>query len=304
MITASAPISTADELTQARQRIAELEQRLEQQAVHDRPHAITPSMLQLVLNHLPQTIFWKDRNLVFLGCNERFARDAMLPSPAQVVGKTDYDMPWLPQADLYRADDRRVIDTGTAKLHFEEPQSRPDGTTIWLRTSKIPLLDSASQIVGILGMYEDITEYKRVEDERAQLQEQIIKAQQAALTELSTPMIPISDGLVAMPLIGTIDSKRAQQVIEALLSGVSAQRATTVIIDITGVQVIDTQVANALLRAAQAVKLLGAQVLLTGIRPEIAQTLVSLGVDLSGMITRSTLQAGIADALAQRNSRR
>ncbi|MFN8566762.1 MAG: STAS domain-containing protein [Kouleothrix sp.] len=88
-------------------------------------------------------------------------------------------------------------------------------------------------------------------------------------------MIPISDGLVAMPLIGTIDSKRAQQVIEALLSGVSAQRATTVIIDITGVQVIDTQVANALLRAAQAVKLLGAQVLLTGIRPEIAQTLVS-----------------------------
>jgi anti-anti-sigma factor len=100
-----------------------------------------------------------------------------------------------------------------------------------------------------------------------------------------------------MPLIGAIDSSRAQQVIETLLAGVAASRATTAILDITGVQVVDTQAANALLRAAQAVKLLGAQVVLTGIRPEIAQTLVGLGLDLGGITTRATLQSGIAFAL-------
>jgi rsbT co-antagonist protein RsbR len=131
-------------------------------------------------------------------------------------------------------------------------------------------------------------------------QEQIILAQQAALQELSTPLMAISDSAVVMPLVGAIDSARAQQVIETLLEGVAAQRARVAIIDITGVSVVDTQVANALIRAAQAVKLLGANVVLTGIRPEIAQTLVGLGVDLGGLTTRSTLQAGIAFAMEQR----
>src|SRR6185295_2919913 len=105
--------------------------------------------------------------------------------------------------------------------------------------------------------------------------------QAAALDELSTPLIPISDDTVIMPLIGNIDSRRAQQVIEALLEGVAETRTQVAILDITGVPVVDTQVANALIGAAQAVKLLGAQVVITGIRPEVAQTLVGLGVDLS-----------------------
>lgn len=146
----------------------------------------------------------------------------------------------------------------------------------------------------------DISERKRTEGEQLILQEQIIAAQQMALRELSTPLIPIADGVVVMPLIGSIDSSRAQLVIETLLSGVAELRASTTIIDITGVPVVDTQVANALLRAAQAVKLLGAQVILTGIRPEVAQTLVGLGVDLGGIVTRGTLQSGIAEALGRR----
>jgi rsbT co-antagonist protein RsbR len=254
-------------------------------------------MLQLAMDHLPQTVFWKDRDLMYLGCNQRFAQDALLAAPAEIIGKTDYDMPWRAQAELYRADDRQVIDTGQAKLQFEEPQSRPDGTTSWLRTSKIPLLNGAGQIIGILGMYEDITAQKQIEIERAELQEQVIRAQQAALAELSTPLIPISDTVVVMPLIGTLDSRRAQHVLETLLSGVTASQAHVAIIDITGVVVVDTQVADSLLRAAQAVKLLGAQVVLTGIRPEIAQTLVGLGVELNEIVTRATLQSGIAFAI-------
>jgi rsbT co-antagonist protein RsbR len=261
------------------------------------PYVLAPQMLQIAMDHLPQTVFWKDRNLVYLGCNQRFANDALLTTPAAIIGKTDYDMPWTAQAALYRADDQQVIDSGIAKLNFEEPQSRPDGTTNWLRTSKIPLLDAAGEIVGVLGMYEDITEYKRIEVERADLQEQIIRTQQNALAELSTPLLKISDTTMVMPLVGTVDSRRVSQIMDTLLNGVATNHVSTVIMDITGVAIVDTQVADAFIRASQAVSLLGAQVVLTGIRPEVAQTLVQLGVDLRTIITRSTLRDGINYAL-------
>jgi rsbT co-antagonist protein RsbR len=113
------------------------------------------------------------------------------------------------------------------------------------------------------------------------------------LDELSTPLIPLMKDVVIMPLIGTIDTQRAQQVIETLLRGVSQHRARKAIVDITGVSVVDTGVANALIHAAQAVRLLGTEVILTGIRPDVAQTLVGLGIDLRGIVTCGTLQSGI-----------
>jgi rsbT co-antagonist protein RsbR len=173
-----------------------------------------------------------------------------------------------------------------------------DGREITCQWYNAVLQDNDGNVVGVLSQTEDISHHLRNEEERAALQEQVIAAQQAALRELSTPIIPLTDRTIAMPLIGTIDSGRAQQVIETLLEGVASTRATTAILDITGVQVVDTQVANALLRAAQAVKLLGAQVVITGIRPEVAQTLVGLGLDLSSIVTRASLQSGISYALA------
>jgi rsbT co-antagonist protein RsbR len=148
----------------------------------------------------------------------------------------------------------------------------------------------------IAVMYEEISERKRNEEalRQAMLQEEIIAAQKATLDELSTPLIPITDNILVMPLIGTIDSRRAQQVMEAILQGMSNTGSEFLIIDITGVSLIDTQVANTFIQAAQATRLLGAQVLLTGIRPEVAQTLVGLGIDLSSIITCSSLQRGIA----------
>lgn len=121
-------------------------------------------MLQLVMDHIPQTVFWKDRNLVYLGCNQEFADDTGFSSPADIVGKTDFDMPWVAQADLYRADDQAVMDSGAPKLNYEEPQTTPTGEQIWLRTSKIPLRDERGQVWAILGMYEDVTEQKRAQE--------------------------------------------------------------------------------------------------------------------------------------------
>jgi rsbT co-antagonist protein RsbR len=180
------------------------------------------------------------------------------------------------------------------------PYLRPNGDVWQAQASVFRVYGPDGSPLGQAIILRDATEQIRSEQERVALQEQIIAAQQAALHELSTPIIPLTDDVVVMPLIGAIDSNRAQQVIETLLAGVAASRATTAILDITGVQVVDTQVANALLRAAQAVKLLGARMVLTGIRPEIAQTLVGLGLNMDGITTRATLQSGIAFALADR----
>jgi len=136
-------------------------------------------------------------------------------------------------------------------------------------------------------------ELQKANEERLQLQEQIIAMQARTLAELSTPLIPLNKRVLLMPLIGAFDSQRTQLTVDRLLHGVAEYHASVVILDITGVPIVDTHVASALMQAAQAVRLLGAEVVLTGIRPEVAQTLVGMGVSLQGIVTRGTLQSGI-----------
>jgi PAS domain S-box-containing protein len=187
------------------------------------------------------------------------------------------------------------IDAGTV-IETIDQVTVPHGR-LWLQCACIPLHDSQGRITRAAIMMQDITAQKQREHEERQRQEEIIQQQQATLAELSTPLLTISDTTVVMPLIGAVDSQRVTQILDTLLNGVAASRASTVILDITGVSIVDTQVANAFIRASQAVGLLGAQVVLTGIRPEVAQTLVGLGVELRGIITRSTLRDGITYAL-------
>jgi diguanylate cyclase (GGDEF)-like protein/PAS domain S-box-containing protein len=119
------------------------------------------NLLRLVVENVPARIFWKDHDLRYLGCNTRFAKDAGRSSPDELTGKTDFEMGWKEQAELYRADDMKVLDLGVPKLDIEEPQTTPDGNTIWLRTSKVPLRNKDNQIIGILGLYQDITESRQ-----------------------------------------------------------------------------------------------------------------------------------------------
>lgn len=122
-------------------------------------------MLQLVLDTIPVRVFWKDRDLVYLGANQALALDAGYTDPGELVGKTDYDTASAAIAEKYRADDRQVMETGIPKLNFEERQVRRDGSQAWLRTSKVPLRNKSGDVIGILGTYEDITERKLLEDE-------------------------------------------------------------------------------------------------------------------------------------------
>lgn len=120
-------------------------------------------MLQTIVDHLPQRVFWKSPSLVYLGCNLPAAHDAGLKRTDDIVGKTDFDLDWKASAHLYREDDSNVVKTGVARTLYAEPQLRKDGSMMWLRTSKIPLRDSEGKIFGVLGTYEDITEIKRAE---------------------------------------------------------------------------------------------------------------------------------------------
>jgi PAS domain S-box-containing protein len=118
-------------------------------------------MLRTVIDTIPQRVFWKDRNSIFLGCNKPLAEDCGYSGPNELIGKTDYETVAAPMAERYRTDDREVMETDRAKLNYEEPQKKKDGSTGWLRTNKVPLHDKDGRVIGVLGTYEDVTERKQ-----------------------------------------------------------------------------------------------------------------------------------------------
>ncbi|MCM3603236.1 STAS domain-containing protein [Robertmurraya korlensis] len=133
--------------------------------------------------------------------------------------------------------------------------------------------------------------------------ERTVSLQKIALQELSAPLIPVFEGISVMPLVGTIDTERAKQIMESLLNGVVRNRSEVVLIDITGVPVVDTMVAHHIIQAADAVRLVGSKCMLVGIRPEIAQTIVNLGINLNQITTKNTLKKGIESALEIMNKK-
>jgi PAS domain S-box-containing protein len=177
---------------------------------------------------------------------------------------------------------------------------KKDGTRFVLEVCGRPIVYHG--LAGRVTVMRDITERRRAEEAaRAALVEQeTLRAQQAVLAELSTPILPITEDVLVLPLIGAINPERAAEVQRALVEGVSRHRARAAILDVTGVPAVDASIAAALIAAARAARLLGAEVILTGIGPAVAQRLVDLGVDLGGVITGGTLQQGVSHALARR----
>ena len=131
----------------------------------------------------------------------------------------------------------------------------------------------------------------------------LIEQQRKAIEELSTPIIKIWERVLVLPLIGTLDTRRSQRLTESLLTDIAATQTKVTILDITGVPTVDSAVANHMLKTVAAVQLLGAECVITGIRPEVAQTMVHLGVDLSGVETLSTLAEGLKWAFRSLNIR-
>lgn len=250
------------------------------------------NLLQTLLTYMPITIFEVDSQGLVLSAEGR-ALYQLGVDPAQLIGQSAFDL---------LQDDPAALEAYRAALQGTEGHFLSKQGAITMETWLAPVRDDFGVVQRVIGVAIDVSARVKAEEEHLLLTERIIQMQRAAIRELSTPLIPIADGVVIMPLIGAIDTGRAKAVLEMLLEGVDRRNAHAAILDITGVQTVDTQVANVLIQAAQAVRLLGAQVILTGIQPKIAQTLVTLGVSLAGIVTRSTLQDGIAYAIRMRRN--
>ena len=178
-----------------------------------------------------------------------------------------------------------MIDTEQTReeLLAEIEQLNQRGATLQARVSELEYVEQA--------LRESETQMREINTHQQQLLD--------VIREISSPVIPVHDEVLVLPLVGTIDSARSSRIMETLLTGVQEHSAEVVIIDITGVPIVDTAVANHLIQATRAATLLGAHCVLVGVSAEVAQTLVQLGVNLSTLVTRSNLQAGITYALAR-----
>ncbi|MBN1218899.1 MAG: PAS domain S-box protein [Anaerolineae bacterium] len=179
----------------------------------------------------------------------------------------------------------------------EAKQQRQDGSAFDAYSTTFSICNDAGAQVALAAIIRDITEQKQAEVERQRLQQEVIEAQRQTLKELSTPIIPVMDQIIVMPLIGSVDTLRAGDITRALLKGITDYRARIVIVDITGVPLVDSGVANHLNKTIQAARLKGAQTIITGISDAVAETIVDLGIDWSGVTTLSDLQTGLMAAL-------
>jgi PAS domain S-box-containing protein len=396
-------------------------------------------LYQLLMDNIPLKMFYKDLNSVYIWCNDLYAKDLKIAA-ADIVGKTDYEFYRKDLAEKYIADDRRVMQNG--EIEQLEERYVQDGQEAFIRTTKTPFKDAAGKVIGLLGVFTDITSSKltqiRMEESEAKYRtliettdtgfaiidqvgtvldanpeyirlsgetsleaiigqlvtkwtadhdrekhlaaitkcfadgriknitldfvdskghttpvevsgamidgggmkrafklardvtarkaaeknleersvkleilnqalkgeieerrraEEIVSRQAREILEVSIPVVQLWEGILSVPLIGTLDSQRTQQLMERLLQRIVETNSSVALIDVTGVPAIDTQTAQHLIETIKAVQLLGAQVILTGIRPAIAQTLVHLGINLSGVNTRSSMAAGLIFAM-------
>ncbi len=177
-------------------------------------------------------------------------------------------------------------------------QHRQDASRSWLLVNAIPQLDDKGDLVQVVATFIDLTAYRQAT--------KLLLEKQRRLAELATPLVPLGAGVVLLPIVGTVDHERVDQMLEVLLEGVVLRRAQTVVLDITGVTQMDSQLAVGIVRASHAVRLLGAQLWLTGVRGQVAQELVRLDADLSSITTRATLELALRELFGfrERSARR
>lgn len=196
-----------EQTEQAQNEQAESERRRLKEAVqHFAALRESQQMLQLVMDNIPQHIFWKDRNLNFLGCNRVMLDKMGRDSVAEIVGKNEYDFfSKKEEADLYRKYDRQVLETGTAQFHTVESLTLPNGATVWLEMSRIPLRDIEDNIVGLLCSFQDITDIKHADEKRRNLEEQLRQSQKLESVgqlaagiahEINTPLQYVGDNML------------------------------------------------------------------------------------------------------------
>jgi PAS domain S-box-containing protein len=183
-----------------------------------------------------------------------------------------------------------AIAARAGRFESEGWRMRKDGSRFWASTIVSPINDENGELIGFVSVGRDLSE-KRA-------QEQLVQRQQEEILELSTPVIQVWDKVLVLPIIGTLDSARAARLTEGLLERIAAEQAEVAILDVSGVPAVDTEVAQHLLKTVEAARLMGAVSILSGVRPETAQAIVHLGIDLGSLRSRSNLKEALQLALS------
>jgi rsbT co-antagonist protein RsbR len=253
-------------------------------------------LAESAINSLPGIFYLFDSDGNFMNWNKNFEA---------VSGYSGSEIATMHPLDFFSEGEKPKV-AATVQEIFQQGQGAVEAMLLAKDGKQTPYSFVGSRtIVGgtpsLIGMGINITERKRAEMEREQLQKEVIEAQQRAIKELSTPVIPLMEtsqgGILVMPLVGSIDSMRAKDLMRTLLAGISQHRAKVVILDVTGVPLVDSGVANHLNKTIMAARLKGARTIVTGITDAVAETIVDLGIDWGGIETLSDLQTGLVAAL-------
>lgn len=250
-------------------------------------HEQEARILRAILDNLDVGVFEIAPDGAFIFHDGRGLAPAGI-KPGQFLGRNMYEM--YPEAGRRRIQESLT----TGKTHEVVQEAFGRHWKNWL----IPARSSDGEIRSVIGVSLDITELKRAQQE-AEARLQAIAQQRKVIRELATPIIEVWEGVLALPMIGVIDSARTAEVMDALLQAVVQRRARFAVLDLTGVEAVDTQTAGYLIHLIRAVGLLGAEGIVTGIRPGVAQTLVAIGVDLGTITTLANLRAGLRHCIAR-----
>jgi len=231
----------------------------------------------------------RDRKVLFMN---GFALDLLGKGLDEVVGKKCYELFDTDHCNTDECGCMQAVEQETSII--AETRSRGLGD-MDIKYYATPFKDENGEIVGCVETLIDVTEIKNLQEKSVLMAKEIL--------EVSTPIVTVFDGVLTLPIIGTLDSQRTQQIMEALLEAIVETQARVVIVDITGVSIMDTLTATHLIKATNAVRLLGATAIITGMSPRIAQTLVNLGVDLSELSTKSRMVDGVMAAFEMLNKK-
>lgn len=264
-------------------------------------------LLQRMIDSIPDPIFAKDLQHRFVAANEAFCR--MMGHPRdQIIGRSDPDFVPPEQVAVFWAMDDEVFAHGKGTEN-DEQFTRGDGEVREIWTRKYPLRDAEGAVVGVCVTFSDVTELRarvrRAERIEAENNEQraVIAAQAALLAAMVLPVVEIWAGVLLIPLVGELSAARVSQLQSSMLEAITRSRARFVLLDLTGTPWIDSSVATALIRTADAAALLGCRSVLCGMGPAIASTVATLQIDFGRIIPAGTLRDGLALVMARLGTR-
>jgi rsbT co-antagonist protein RsbR len=255
------------------------------------------AILAAMLAHGPTVVFVKDVSGRYALINRRFSA-LFDTTPAAMVGKTDYEIFPAQVAARIRRTDQDILAEGCPhEYEGTIPTSRGERV---FSTLKVPVYDRRGDILGLACFSSDVTELRRTQAERDVMEQRAREAREATLRELEAPLMPIAKGVLAIPLVGELGEERARRVEAIVLSGVSERHVQWVILDVTGLRAAGPAAIGGLSRVARAARLLGANVVVTGMRAEVARALGAMDEGKHEFIPLSTLASGIEYTLRRR----